>query len=1141
MESEKRGFNVKTSFRKFIVNTSRNNPTWSEMAMGTRLDTKWGGLPTNQGLCNVVSLAANSDSDRALLFKWLLNDGLYQAVQARNNLTEWAIEQLDYEVPIHTQGLPEPAVGGLRKAVGESVQYKEALRSSEEPAPPRIHKYEDQIINPLDLFSPTMRKKIPELGQHADEIDAKWKTDFEDKLAIPIFRNGKAKGSIQLANLNAILESKGYEGFHYGPHITSSGKWSGGYLQSVEKGDWLQPGQQAHWSDKGQRHGPDLSQAEMVEDDKGRAFYVFDNMATPQDEYALRRKAAVMKQRFVNLVKDVGQGKSDISDMHQQIAQRVKAGDFEKMQWTPSKPNQYAKDKFGVDARTAQSEAVYPTEVIKDIIPLVQAGLKGPFKVANLEDKLAGVPPEIVSDMIIKREGDNFWMSDKFQKMAFDFIFQHVDINDLDSQEEWQLMPKNKWKSFLDKSGTFNKEKKWTSPWTDLFFTLSSTISNGTQSHPELMTPAINFSIRKGVLPIEDIAKQNELEHRELTPQGLAGLVNQGYRINGQSIPNDIQEIMSMLDSHGHSKLLAKKGDHVVELRKEKDGKYYAVFQSSGDNPFGDLGEPDGHMAAGLQMPVSMGQGRMGIFPTGTSEEQDDFEEKLMRGDFGEGDAVGNVTELQCVKTAVGAAIKQYKNSGHQRGTVSDAKGNKSRGAASEADIDDIFGGFNGILGMGAEALKALGGHYAMKYGFITDEQYKQNTKFDAADELNKIDGGRTFSANLEETMDRVGVDIDDVAPIVDRVWKTIQRGDGPKPEDFRDYIEQFGKNFWAAVKHALNSNAKAGRTRLIKNYIFNKMEKMKQSQVNQGGVNALNVVDDAEGRGDALGGGKTFKSVDPFGGRVMLLDDDNFVFLKKFGAKLYGKEPLPESLDELKALIDADANGTVSVSSVIQMKPEELKNYLKDKSDIEHLSKLSGIKFKLYLYKGLRERDDVSYIDQETTEEAYLMKATRPDDLGKGQDQRKVDLKTGFAKPDDFGKRVKDFKAGTGVGGPDVKPATKPATAASQPQAPSTWAAPKIKPSAEVPAQTPQPQQGVWSAPKIKKFGEATLPSYKIWKETSVVYDPKMKNPKKGSGFNWWGTPGNAGGTEIGGEVETMKNDPDGTKGVKSGKRKRG
>jgi len=48
------------------------------------------------------------------------------------------------------------------------------------------------------------------------------------------------------------------------------------------------------------------------------------------------------------------------------------------------------------------------------------------------------------------------------------------------------------------------------------------------------------------------------------------------------------------------------------------------------------------------------------------------------------------------------------------------------------------------------------------------------------------------------------------------------------------------------------------------------------------------------------------------------------------------------------------------------------------------------------------------------------------------------------------------------------------------------------------------------------------------------------MKNPKKGSGFNWWGTPGNAGGTEIGGEVETMKSDPDGTKGIKNVKRKK-
>jgi hypothetical protein len=51
---------------------------------------------------------------------------------------------------------------------------------------------------------------------------------------------------------------------------------------------------------------------------------------------------------------------------------------------------------------------------------------------------------------------------------------------------------------------------------------------------------------------------------------------------------------------------------------------------------------------------------------------------------------------------------------------------------------------------------------------------------------------------------------------------------------------------------------------------------------------------------------------------------------------------------------------------------------------------------------------------------------------------------------------------------------------------------------------------------------------------ETEVVYNPKIK-PKKNCGWNYWGKPGLPGGTEIGGEVDTVEEDPDG-----SGSRKR-
>jgi hypothetical protein len=74
-------------------------------------------------------------------------------------------------------------------------------------------------------------------------------------------------------------------------------------------------------------------------------------------------------------------------------------------------------------------------------------------------------------------------------------------------------------------------------------------------------------------------------------------------------------------------------------------------------------------------------------------------------------------------------------------------------------------------------------------------------------------------------------------------------------------------------------------------------------------------------------------------------------------------------------------------------------------------------------------------------------------------------------------------------------------------------------------------------NAPKTEAFT-----SFRTWQNlsikemtgTSAVYDKKFRKPKAGTGFNWWGAPGNIGGTSIAGEVETTNSDPDGTKGIK-------
>lgn len=137
--------------------------------------------------------------------------------------------------------------------------------------------------------------------------------------------------------------------------------------------------------------------------------------------------------------------------------------------------------------------------------------------------------------------------------------------------------------------------------------------------------------------------------------------------------------------------------------------------------------------------------------------------------------------------------------------------------------------------------------------------------------------------------------------------------------------------------------------------------------------------------------------------------------------------------------------------------------------------------------------------------------------------------------------------------GGEEVGVATG-ATAPTQTQAPAQVTTPTQAP-AQAPAQVPTPTQtpasqqmpvqqprqsrftsNPWSEPRRSSFtSNPWRESFLQWMlnsksitETEVVYDPKIK-PKKNCGWNYWGKPGLPGGTEIGGEVETTKKDPDG------------
>lgn len=130
------------------------------------------------------------------------------------------------------------------------------------------------------------------------------------------------------------------------------------------------------------------------------------------------------------------------------------------------------------------------------------------------------------------------------------------------------------------------------------------------------------------------------------------------------------------------------------------------------------------------------------------------------------------------------------------------------------------------------------------------------------------------------------------------------------------------------------------------------------------------------------------------------------------------------------------------------------------------------------------------------------------------------------------------------------AQPAATPAATPAKPQMSDLIASLKVK-TGPTPTQPQEPEsvplrganmrRDMSSMIKNLKLGrqaESRWHHFKQIMETDAVYDGTK--PKTGCGFNWWGAVGKAGGTEIGGEVETANEDPDGTKNTKKRRKSR-
>lgn len=196
-------------------------------------------LPVTEGMANLLSLIRGQGT-RTRALSWLTTEGLYQASENRQRLFKLVKDQL-------------AGSGILRGGRVSNVPSSKKVAGIHEMAQDVTYSEDPNEISPLDLFSREGLNRFPALAQVSIDgmgIEDYWFKHFEPKEMRIYVRDNRGSQRFSLKEMNDYLVNElKVSPFYYGGH--------NGYLQYVEKGDWLPLGQQRHGSPNKQ-FGPDM-------------------------------------------------------------------------------------------------------------------------------------------------------------------------------------------------------------------------------------------------------------------------------------------------------------------------------------------------------------------------------------------------------------------------------------------------------------------------------------------------------------------------------------------------------------------------------------------------------------------------------------------------------------------------------------------------------------------------------------------------------------------------------------------------------------------------------------------------------------------------------------------------------------------
>ena len=1052
------------SFKNFIQNeTDKFSLFVEEEGMSTPKML----FPITQPLANLLSLIP-SMTLKADALNWIVTEGLMEASKGREKLLD---------------------------KVREEIQTRMAMQS--EMAREVMHKSNENVKS-QDLFSQEALERLPILKDiiiEGKSISDYYEENYEPKLMhidVDKTKSGSGQIVIDLKELAKDLESHGLKPFKYGGFD--------GYIQRVEKGDYLPDSEKRSAFSANNQQGLDLRPEKKlvngkevnVDDLKGynkkKTGYVynFHGGSTARDIDRAKDAISVLRAAFVSIV-------DKIDDPEHEIwRELIKQGKIKKIDTKEVEAND-ADLKLGKEEifkRLGLNSGILPDFMSKeDFDFIIGNGLeqiqKGEWKnYMNMEvssDKGGAGFSQAKSKDELKPgsyfiDGKNVYYM--FTKYQIEEILNKVN----------KYYPKFPLQIKFSGSGLGSLEilittKKNGSSYTRANDNIAVLIETQFNNGYKFLKDHSDGDAKNVIQKIQNILNKfhtyeskgydkyifdKEVRKIKVDPFNdqdpkIIELKNAGYEWNTKFLSPKEKEEGNPIDSEGNAYSILKYGNRKYRDYTLTNGKINYYIIREGDDYFlfiplnkkGSGIEPQSHGALGRTMLASpdnylFNAGEMGehIGQNPLSEKDYESFKKKFEKEYGKGE---DIIKAQFVKTAI---IRARNSAGlyDPKQLKRKIEGSVERKGYDEAIMDSWTDAWEGI--------RAISGDRAFHVGFLDPEE---------------LNVGETdeFAINIKENLNKITEDEGFTNYIIDWLKKAPFEGVGIDWSSLENTLKPLLKDryevIFKKIKEAVYKNANEGRTRLLSRFLLSTM---------------MRKIDKVGAKSKSISGNADYSGTD-----LSSNANDHRLGFRNSGMGIAGFKNREDVAKSLK--IDLDAKGDPS--------------YVKPRN-----STIKNIEDKMAaLLKARREAEAKA-------------KNTLPPQASVAQAQADVAQTT--SSIDELAAQLKAIKEAG-------------ARTTLQPQANVTQAQASV-------AQTTSVEDKMAALLKARRERKVEsnngnlFKDYNNWRSLREMAGSfavsTNKKPKDGDGWNWWGAKGDKSGISISGEVDNVKTNPTGKKNAK-------